>query len=90
MFRDVLTPGDKPSLNRRNEQRVGHVEWDRQTGVYRLVNDEGSQWQARSKDNARQVTAGKGQSLPLSKGAMIHLGVTDVPEGYSNSMEGLE
>ncbi len=74
LFADVLDPARKPPFTRRGEKAVGHVEWDRGTGQYWLVNDEGGEWSARSPDSPQKFTARTGQSLPLTKGCILHFG----------------
>lgn len=74
VFADVTDPARKPPFTRRGEQTVGHVEWDKRAQQYRLVNDEGDEWSARSPDGAQRLTAKKGQSLRLAKGYFIHFG----------------
>ncbi len=74
VFTDVVDPARKPPFTRRNERAVGHVEWDRQSGGYRLVNDEGGAWSARSPDGTQRFTAQRGGSLPLGRGYFVYLG----------------
>ncbi len=74
VFADVIESARKPPFTRRKEPIVGHVEWDRTQGQYRLVNDEGGVWTACSPDGTKHFTAQKGQSLPILKGYLLHFG----------------
>lgn len=75
IFPDVAEPGwDHPPLTRRGAIGLGHVVWDKAHGQYRLVNDEGGRWTARSQDGTKRFAAGKDESLPLAPGHFIHFG----------------
>jgi len=74
VFADVLDPARKPPFTRRNERAVGHLEWDGQSGRYRLFNDEGSEWSARSPDGAQRSAAQRDGSLPLTSGCFVRFG----------------
>jgi DNA-binding helix-hairpin-helix protein with protein kinase domain len=74
IFSDMIEPARKPPLTRRSERVVGHVEWDGRQGRYRVVNDEGGEWTARSPDLTRRFSARKGESVPLGPGFMIRFG----------------
>ncbi|MCS7266012.1 MAG: hypothetical protein NZ805_14415 [Armatimonadetes bacterium] len=50
------------------------MELDNSQGQYRLVNDEGGVWTARSPDGTQCFTAQKGQSMPIIKGYFVHFG----------------
>lgn len=73
LFSDVLD-APSPPMSRRKEVSIGHVEKDGKRGGNRLVNDEGGIWRARSQVNNGILTAGKGESLPLTPRTMVNLG----------------
>ena len=74
LFADVLDPQRNPPMHRRNEPSVGHMEWDDKNKANRLVNDEDNIWHARLSGDESVATVGKGTSLPMQPGVIIHFG----------------
>ncbi len=73
LFADILDTQRDPPMSRKKEVSVGHVEFDGANNSNRLINDEGSTWHIRM-NGQRIVTVGKGDSVPLHRGAMINFG----------------
>lgn len=73
LFEDMLDPTRTPPMSRKNEKTVGHIEYDRNTGIYRLINDTGGEWHICLHDG-KKIYAKTGQSLPLQPKAMVYFG----------------
>jgi serine/threonine protein kinase len=74
LFDDLLDMQRNPPMIRKKEKVVGHVEKDNKGETNRLVNDEGSMWRACLGANGADIVVGKGVSMPLQPGTIIHFG----------------
>lgn len=74
VFKDMIESACKPPFSRKGERAVGHVERDKTTGGYRLLNDGGGVWTARSADGMQHFRVQQGQSLPIVKDFLLRFG----------------
>jgi DNA-binding helix-hairpin-helix protein with protein kinase domain len=73
LFPDILDPQRDPPMSRRKEASVGHIELNLKNSSNQLVNDDGRMWSVRLPGRPI-LTVGKGDSVPLQPGAMVHFG----------------
>ena len=74
IYEDVVDPKRNPPITRRNEPRIGHIEWDERRRINCLINDENNAWQARIKDSASTLSIPRGGSIDLKGGTAIKFG----------------
>jgi len=74
LFDDVLDSQRNPPMHRRDEPRIGHVEWDDKRKTNRLVNDEAAIWHARLGEDGTDIIVGSGTSVPLQPETTIYFG----------------
>lgn len=73
LFVDVVETGHRPPPTRKAQPVIGHLEWDRRRGQYRLVCDSGNTWTALQPGRG-VVKVSPGQSLEVAFGTSIDFG----------------